>query len=324
MKNIAQAAVAATLAWWAGLIADPAGAQDYPTAPVRIISGFSAGSTADITARVVGAKMGQMLGQEFVIENRTGAASSIAAAMAARAPKDGYTLYVANAANMINAAINPNLNFDITKDFSPITLLTSTPTVLVVTPQLGVNSVKELVALAKAKPDTITFGSSGVASSTHLALELLKSLAQVKITHIPYAGSPQVITDLLGGRIDGYFSPASSAMEQVRAGKLGALAVTDPKRSIFMPDLPTMIEAGLADFESVLWFGLVAPANTPKAIVDKLARAANEALKSDEVAKALQVQTIARIGGTPDEFSRYMEAERKRWSAVVAGAGLQK
>jgi len=324
MRNIAQVAVAATLASWAGLIADPAGAQDYPTAPVRIISGFSAGSTADITARVVGAKMSQMLGQEFVIENRTGAASSIAAAMAARAPKDGYTLYVANAANMINAAMNPNLNFDITKDFSPITLLTSTPTVLVVTPQLGVNSVKELVALAKAKPDTITFGSSGVASSTHLALELLKSLAGVKITHVPYAGSPQVITDLLGGRIDGYFSPASSAMEHVRAGKLVALAVTDPKRSIFMPDLPAMIEAGLADFESVLWFGLVAPANTPKAIVDKLARAADEALKSDEVAKALQAQTIARIGGTPEEFSRYMEAERKRWSAVVASAGLQK
>jgi tripartite-type tricarboxylate transporter receptor subunit TctC len=322
MKNIARAAVAVALAWSAG--PHPARAQDYPAAPVRIISGFSAGSTADITARVVGAKMGRILGQQFVIEDRTGAASSIAAALVARAPKDGYTLYVANAANMINAAMSSNLSFDIHKDFTPIALLTSTPTVLVVTPQLGVKSVEELLALAKAKPDAISFGSSGVASSTHLALELLKSLAQVRITHVPYAGSPQVVTDLLAGRLDGYFSPASAVMEHVRAGTLVALAVTDAERSPFMPDLPTMIEAGIAGFESVLWFGLVAPVDTPQPIVDKLARAANEALQSDEVAKALHAATIARIGGTPEQFRRYMETEHKRWSAVVASEGLKK
>jgi tripartite-type tricarboxylate transporter receptor subunit TctC len=318
MKRIALAA----LAWCA--TAYPTHAQDYPSAPVRIISGFSAGSTADITARVVGAKMGQILGQQFVIEDRTGAASSIAAAMVARAPKDGYTLYVANAANMINAAMSSNLSFDILKDFAPIALLTSTPTVLVVSRRLGVKSVSELVALAKAKPDAISFGSSGVASSTHLALELLKSLAAVKITHVPYAGSPQVVTDLLAGRIDGYFSPASSVMEHVRAGTLVALAVTDTRRSASMPELPTMIEAGIPDFESVLWFGLVAPAETPSAIIDKLARAANDALKSDEAATALRAQTIAVIGGTPRDFGRYMESELKRWNAVVAGAGLRK
>jgi tripartite-type tricarboxylate transporter receptor subunit TctC len=325
MKKIVQVAVAAMLSWLADPVTGRAQAQNYPTAPVRIISGFSPGSTADITARIVGAKMGQILNQQFVIENRTGAASSIAGAMVARAPKDGYTLYVANAANMTNAAMNPhNLSFDIIKDFTPITLLTSTPTVLVVVPGLGVKTVKELVALAKAKPDAISFGSSGVASSTHLALELLKLLAQVKIAHIPYAGSPQVITDLLAGRIDGYFSPASSAMEHVRAGKLVALALTDAERSTFMPDLPTMIEAGIPGFESVLWFGLVAPADTPAPIIDKLASAANEALKSDEVAKALAAQTIARIGGSPGELRRYMETEHKRWNAVVAGKGLEK
>jgi tripartite-type tricarboxylate transporter receptor subunit TctC len=322
MNMIAQAALALALAWPAG--AYTARAQDYPAAPVRIISGFSPGSTADITARVVGAKMGQILGQQLVIEDRTGAASSIAAAMVARAPKDGSMLYVANAANMINAAMSSNLSFDILKDFSPITLLTSTPTVLVVRPGLGVKNVKELVALAKAKPDAITFGSSGVASSTHLALELFKSLAQVSITHVPYAGSPQVVTDLLAGRLDGYFSPASSVMEHVRAGTLVALAVTDAARSTFMPDLPTMIEAGIAGFESVLWFGLVAPVDTPQPIIDKLAHAANAALKSDEVAKALHAQTIAPIGGTPEAFRRYMETEHKRWSAVVAVAGLKK
>src|SRR5262249_8298668 len=162
-----------------------------------------------------------------------------------------------------NAAVNSSLTFDFVKDFAPITLITSTPTVLVVTPELGVKSVRELVALAKAKPNTISFGSSGVASTTHLALELLKSLAQVEIVHVPYPGSPQVVTDLLAGRIGGYFSPASTVMVHVAAGKLRALAVTDATRSPILPDLPTMIEAGTPDFESVLWFGLVAPAGTP-------------------------------------------------------------
>jgi tripartite-type tricarboxylate transporter receptor subunit TctC len=308
----------------AGLVAAPARAQDYPTQPVRVVSGFPAGTTADISARVVGAKMGQILGQQFVIENRPGAASSLAGTQVARAPKDGYTLYIASAANMINAAMSSNLNFDIMKDFAPITLITSTPTVLVVSPELGARSVKELVALAKDKPDAISFGSSGVGSSTHLALELLKHLAQVKITHIPYTGSPQVVTDLLAGRIHGYFSPASTVMGHVRAGKLVALATTDAKRGTIIPDLPTMIESGVPNFESVLWFGLAAPTGTPQPIVDKLARAANEALKSDDVAKALQAQSVARIGGTPEEFRRHMQAEYQRWAAVVAGAGLKK
>jgi tripartite-type tricarboxylate transporter receptor subunit TctC len=322
MTRIVAAAIAALFPWTAGQAA--AQAPNYPAAPVHIVSGFSPGSTADISARVVGARMGQILGQQFVIENRTGAASSIAAAAVARAANDGHTLFVASVANMVNAAMNPNLNFDIIRDFAPITLMTSTPTVLVVKPELGVKSVKDLIALAKAKPDAITFGSSGVASSTHLALELFKSLAQVKITHVPYAGSPQVMTDLLAGRLDGYFCPASTAMQQVRAGKLVALAVTDGKRSPFMPELPTMIEAGVADFESVLWFGLVAPAGTPQPIIDKLARAANEALAAPEVAKTLEAQTVARIGGPPEAFRRHMESELKRWTAVVAAAGLRK
>ena len=238
MRGISQVVAAAILAW-VGVA--PERAQDYPTAPVHIVSGFPAGTTADISARVVGAKIGQILGQQFVVENRPGAASSLAAAAVARAAKDGYTLYIGSAANVINAAMNPNLTFDFVKDFIPITLLTSTPTVLVVHPESGVKSVKDLVALAKAKPESISFGSSGVASSTHLALELFKSLADVKITHVPYTGSPQVVTDLLAGRIHGYFSPASTVMEHVRAGKLVALAVTDAKRSPIIPDLPTMI-----------------------------------------------------------------------------------
>lgn len=318
--KIVRLAAAATLACTASLAA----AQDYPNAPVHLISGFPPGTTADISARVVGAKIGQILGQQFVVENKPGAASSIAGTYVARAPKDGYTLYINSAANMINAAMSSTLQFDIMKDFSPVALITSTPTVLVVTPELGVKSVKELIALAKDKPGTISFGSSGVGSSTHLALELFNSLAGVKITHIPYTGSPQVVTDLLAGRIHGYFSPASTVMGHVQAGKLVALAVTDAKRSTFMPQLPTMSEAGVPDCVSVLWFGIAAPAGTPQPIIDKLSKAANEAVKSDEVAKALHGQTVEAIGGTPDEFRKHMEAEQKRWNAVVAAAGLRK
>jgi tripartite-type tricarboxylate transporter receptor subunit TctC len=299
-------------------------AQDYPTAPVHLISGFPAGSTADISARVVGAKMGAILGQQFVIENRLGAASSIAGAQVARAPKDGYALYIASAANMINAAMSSNLNFDIMKDFEPVTLITSTPTVLVVTPELGVKSVKELIALAKAKPGMLSFGSSGVGSSTHLALELFNSLAGVKITHIPYTGSPQVVTDLLANRIHGYFSPASTVSGHVAAGKLVALGVTDAKRSTFFPELPTMIEAGVPDCVSVLWFGIAAPSGTPRPIIDTLSRAANEALKSDELIKALHAQTVEALGGTPEQFRKHMEEETARWTKVVEGAGLRK
>jgi tripartite-type tricarboxylate transporter receptor subunit TctC len=318
MPKISPLLAAAALA----LAATGAPAQDYPNAPVHLISGFPAGSTADISARVVGAKMGAILGQQFVIENRLGAASSIAGAQTARAAKDGYTLFVSSAANMINAAMSTTLNFDIIKDFEPIALLTSTPTVLVVTPELGVKSVNDLTALAKQKPDTLSFGSSGVGSSTHLALELYKSLAGVKITHVPYTGSPQVVTDLLAGRLHGYFSPASTVSGH--AGKLVALAVTDAKRSQFFPNLPTMIESGVPDCESVLWFGISAPTGTPQPIIDKLSRAANEALKSDEVTKALQAQTVTAMGGTPDQFRKHMAAEQKRWADVVNAAGLRK
>jgi tripartite-type tricarboxylate transporter receptor subunit TctC len=324
VKHVALFALAAAVSAAALTAASPAWAQAYPNAPVRVLSGFPAGTTADISARVVGAKMGQILGQQFVVENRPGAASSIAGTQAARAPNDGYTLYVASAANMINAAMRNDLPFDVLKDFAPIALMTSTPTVLVVTPELGVKNVQELIALAKQKPGEIAFGSSGVASSTHLALELFKSLAKVNIEHIPYTGSPQVVTDLLAGRLQGYFSPASTVMGQVRAGKLVALATTDPKRGTIIPDLPTMVEAGVPDCVSVLWFGLVAPAGTPQPVIDRLSTAANEALKSDEVKTALRAQTVEAHGGTPAEFRRHMEEEHKRWNSVITDAGLKK
>jgi tripartite-type tricarboxylate transporter receptor subunit TctC len=299
-------------------------ADDYPTRPVRVIVGFSAGSGADITARVVGQRMGQILGQQIVVEDKTGAGSSIAAEFVARAPKDGYTLLLTTIAQSINAAVSPNLSFDFVKDFTPIVRLATTPNILVVHPSVGVKTVKELIDLLKAKPDQLTFGSAGIATGTHLSAELFKVMASVKMVHVPYAGSPQAVTDLLAGRIQLFFSPASTVLQHVRDGKLIALASTEAKRAAVAPDLPTMSEAGLPGFETGLWFGLVAPAGTPKEIINKLARAGNEALQADDVAKALVPQGIDLVGGSPEDFARYIDGEMKRWATVAQAAGLTK
>jgi tripartite-type tricarboxylate transporter receptor subunit TctC len=317
-------ALCAALTCAAALAALPGLADDYPARPIRVVVGFSAGSGADISARVVGQRMGQILGQQIVVENKTGAGSSLAAEQVARAPKDGYTLLMATIANVINAVVNPNLSFDFRKDFAPVVRLTTTPNILVVHPSVGVKSVKELIDLAKAKPDQLSFASSGVATGTHLAAELFKVMTGVKMVHVPYAGSPQAVTDLLAGRVQVFFSPASTVLQHVREGKLVALASTEAKRAALAPDLPTMGEAGLPGFESGLWFGLVAPSGTPKEIIDKLARAGNEALKADEVGKTLAPQGIDLVGGSPEEFARYLDGEMKRWATVAEAAGLKK
>lgn len=314
----AAALCATALAAFAGV------ADDYPARPIHVVVGFSPGSGADITARVVGQRMGQILGQQIVVENKTGAGSSLAAESVARAPKDGYTLLLATIANPINAVVNSDLPFDFRQDFAPIVRLTTTPNILVVHPSLGVKSVKELIDLAKRKPNELSFGSSGVATGTHLAGELFKVMAGVQMVHVPYAGSPQAVTDLIAGRIQVFFSPASTVLQHVRDGKLVALASTEAKRTAMAPDLPTMAEAGLPGFETGLWFGLAAPAGTPKEIIATLARAGNEALRADTVAKALLPQGIDLVGGSPEEFGRYLDGEMKRWATVAQAAGLKK
>lgn len=324
MTMLHRAAMGAAFALAGALASTSALAQDYPKSPVHIICGFAPGSTADVSARIVGNKMGEKLGQRFVVENRLGAASSTAAASVARAPKDGYTLFIGSVANIVNGAMRSDLAFDFTNDFAPITLLTSTPMMLVTSTGLEAKSIKDVLQFATDKPEALLFGSSGVGSSTHLALELFKSLAKVKITHVPYTGSPGVVTDMLANRIHGYFSPASAVMEHVQVGKLVALGVTDAKRSVYFPQLPTIAEAGISGFESTLWFGLMAPAGTPQPIVDALARAANEALQSEEVKEAFRKQYIAAIGGTPEDFRQTIAVETKRWTAVVATAGLKR
>ena len=307
----------------AGLSAGAARADDFPTRPIRIIVGFGPGSGADITARVVGARMSELLGQQIVVEDKTGAGSSIAAEYVARSPKDGYTLFLSTISQPINAAVLPHLNFDYAKDFAPVVLVSTIPNLLVVNPSLGVKNVQELIALAKSRPEGLTFGSSGVNTGTHLSAELFKVLAGVKMVHVPYAGSAQAITDLLAGRVDLVFTPASTVIQMVHDGKLVALAATESKRIPIAPDVPTMEEAGLPGFDTGLWFGLVAPAGTPRGAIDKIAAAANTAIKTDAVVKALSPQGIDLVGGTPDEFGRYIASEMARWDKVAREAGLK-
>ncbi len=297
-------------------------ADDYPSRPVRLIVGFGPGTGADITARVIGARMSQTLGQQIVIENRPGGGSSVAAEYATRAPKDGYTLFMGTAANVINGAIKP-LSFDFGKDLAPIALATQSPNILVVHPSLGVSTVKELIALAKAKPGQLMFGSSGVGTAPHVSGELFNIMAGVKMVHVPYQGSAQAMTDLLGGRISMIFSPASTTIPHIRSGAIKALASTTLKRPAIAPDLPTISEAGLPGFDTSVWFGLNAPAGTPREIIDKLNAALNEALNTPEVKTSLEKQGIEPLGGTPDEYARYIASETKKWTEVARAAGMK-
>jgi tripartite-type tricarboxylate transporter receptor subunit TctC len=306
------------------LAATPARADDYPSRPVRIVVGFIPGSAADITARVLGNELGKLLGRQFVVENKPGAGSNLAGEFSAHAPKDGYTLFLGSSANIVNQVITPNLGFDMTKDFAPIALATMAPVILVVHPSTGVKSLGELIALTKAKPGEILYASTGVGTAPHLAAEMFDTRAGVKMVHIPYQGSPQAVTDLIAGRTAVMFSPASAVIAQVEAGKLIALASAAAKRPSIAPNLPTMAEAGMPDFDTSIWFGLMAPAGTPPEIVDKLAHAVPEAIKSSEAQTALRSQGFDPLTGGPEEFARFIVAETAKWNDAAKAAGLKK
>ena len=285
--------------------------------------GFGAGAVADIAARVLATHMSQSLGQPVVVENRTGAGSSIAAEYVARAPKDGYTLFMATVANTINPALN-KLSFDFGRDLAPVMLVADVPQMMVVHPSLGVGSVPELIARAKSKPDEVQYASSGVGTLSHLSAELLNNAAGIRLMQVPYPGSAQAMTDVLAGRVPLMFGPASTVWPNVTAGKLTALAVTQQSRAAMAPNVPTMVEAGVPGYSAGIWMGLLAPAGTPPDIVEKLARAANDALRSPDVTAPLRTQGVDMKGGTPAEFGRFIDDELKKWAAVVATAGLKK
>jgi tripartite-type tricarboxylate transporter receptor subunit TctC len=308
------------------LIAGAAGnagrAEDYPSRPIRVVVGFGPGAVADVILRVLAAKMSQSLGQQLVVENRPGAGSSLGAEYVARAPKDGLTLLMCTVAQTINPAMN-NLSFDFGKDLAPIALIANAPQMLVAHPSFPPNTVQALIALAKARPDGVQYASSGVGTMSHLSGVLLDSAAGIKLQQIPYPGSAQSMTDVLAGRVPLMFGPAATVWTNVKAGTLKALAVTQEKRAKIAPDVPTMIEAGVSGYSAGIWMGLLAPAGTPPEIVDKLSRAANDALKSNEMLALLDKQGVDPLGGTPAEFARFIDAELKKWDGVVKAAGIK-
>ena len=322
MQRVIIFALAFTLTAVAAVL--QARADDFPSRPLRLIIGFPPGSAADITARLVGDSMSQTLGQQVVVESRPGAGSSIAAESVVRAQPDGYTLYIGTSSNLTNAAMSSSLRFDFAKDLAAVTPLTGLPLILAVHPSLGVSSVKELVALAKSKPDELTYASVGVGTVPHLSSELIGVRANIKLVHVPYPGSPPAVTDLIAGRVSMMFGVASTMMPHVESGRIKGLASGSAQRPHIAPNLPTMAEAGLPDFEASVWFGLMAPAGTPRAVVDKLAAAANKALKSDDVVAKLRAQGFEPLGGSPDEFTQLIARDSVRWNAAAKAAGLQK
>jgi tripartite-type tricarboxylate transporter receptor subunit TctC len=296
---------------------------DYPSRPVRIVVGFGPGSAADVTARVLAQRLSKTMGQQFIVENKPGGGSTVAADQIVRGPKDGYTLFMGTVANVINAVMQPNLAFDFSKDLAPIAYVSSSPNILVVHPSTGVTNVKELIALLKAKPEQIFYGSSGVGTSPHLSGELFNMMAGTKMVHVPYSGSAQAVTDLLAGRTQVMFSPASTVLQYVEAGQLKALASSERTRATAAPALPTVAEAGLPGFDTSVWFGLVGPAGMPREIVEKLSLAINEALGNAEVTTPLHAAGLDIKGGTPEAFGEFIAGETKKWNDVVTAAGLR-
>ena len=298
--------------------------SEYPTRPVQILVGFTAGSASDLTARFIADGMTKALGQRVIVLNRPGAGATIAATEAARAANDGYTLFLTSSAIAASVAFRSDLKFDMKKDFAAITPINNVPLILVVSPSLGVKNIKELVALAKAKPDELTYGSPGIGTGTHLGAELFALRAGLKIRQVSYKGTPEAIADVMGGRVSFIISPASTVIGHLQGGRLLALASAGAKRAGVVPDLPTMMEQGVPDFDVSTWFGLVAPAETPKPIVNKLAKAANDALRSDEVKDGFKKLGFDPIGGSPEEFDKFLDRELVKWADAAKAAGLVK
>jgi len=312
----------ALLAAAASLFACGAIAADYPTRPVTIVVAFPPGGPSDVLARIVGRKMEQLLGQPFVIENRPGAGGNIAAEQVAHAAPDGYTLLNGNNSILAtNAALYKKINFDPEKDFVPLSLIGTQGSILVVNPNVPAKSLGELIALAKANPGKLNFASSGYGAAAHLAGELFKTQAKIDIVHVAYKGAAPALQELIGGHTQMMFATAASVVGHIKSGTVRPLAVTTLTRMSAMPDIPTMDELGLKGFDANTWHGLVAPAGTPKDIVDKLSGAIMAALKDPVVRKSLEDLGVEIVGNSPAEFAVYIKTEIPKWTAVVKASG---
>ena len=297
-------------------------AQNYPTKPVRLIAASSPGSAVDIVARIIAQKLGDQLKQQVVVDNRAGAGGNLGAEMAAKAPPDGYTLYMGTPANAINPSLYRSLNYDIVRDFAPVSLLTTGHFCVVVHPSLPVKSVKELIALARARPGQLNFASAGNGNATHLAGELFKSMTHVNLLHVPYKGTGPALTDLIGGQVQLMFSNLTAALPHVKTGRLRALAVTGAKRSPAAPELPTVSEAGVPGYLVISWFGMMAPAGTPREIVLRLNGELAQVLRAPDVRERLAGEGAEPDASTPEQLAAFIKTELAQWSKVIKGAGI--
>ncbi len=296
----------------------------YPTKPIRIVVPFPAGGTTDILARAVAQKLTEMGGQPVVVDNRPGAGGNIGAELVAKSAPDGYTLLMGTVGtHAINPGLYAKMPYDHQRDFAPVILVAGVPNVLVVNPAVPATSVQELIAYGKANPGKLNFASSGSGTSIHLAGELFKTMSGVQMTHVPYKGSSPALTDLLGGQVQLMFDNLPSALPHIKAGKLRALAVTSAQRAPALPDVPTVAEAGLPGFEASSWFGLLAPAGTPKEIIAKLNAEVAKWLATPEARDKLTAQGANAVGSAPDAFAQYIAAETIKWLKVVKESGAK-
>jgi tripartite-type tricarboxylate transporter receptor subunit TctC len=297
-------------------------AQGYPARPVRVIVPTSPGAGADIVSRIVAQRLTETVGQQFIIDNRAGAGANLAAEIAAKAAPDGYTLFIATPAHAINPSLYNRLNYDILRDFAPISQMSSGYYVIVVHPSVPVKNVKELIALAKAKPGQLNYASAGPGNATHLAGELFKSLAHVDMVHIAYKGSGPGVIDLVAGQVQVMFPNLTSAISFIKSGKLRALATTGEHRASTAPDIPTVIESGLKGYTVIGWYGLSAPAHTPQPIIAKLNAELVKVLKQPDLKERLAADGAEPAPSTPAEFAAWIKAEVAKWAKVIKDAGL--
>jgi tripartite-type tricarboxylate transporter receptor subunit TctC len=323
MKSVA-ATLIAFLQWMVLLSAPMAYAQGYPNKPIRLIVPYAPGGATDIIGRAAAAEISKTIGQQVVIENRPGAGGNLGAEMVARAAPDGYTMVVSpSSLHGITPFLYSKLNYDPNKDLAPVIVLGAFANVLVVNPGVKANSVSELIAMIKSQPGKVSYASSGSGSTIHLSGEMFKHMLKLDIEHIPYKGSAPALTDLMGGQVQLMFDNIPSAIPHIRSGKLRALATTGSKRSASLPDLPTMIEAGLPGYESTAWFGLAFPAGTPKEIVAKMNAEGVKATKSPDFIKRMNDLGYDIVGGSPDLMSSMIQDELKRWGPVVKASGAK-
>ena len=311
------------LAVLAAVAALPAAAQTYPNRPIRLVVPSSPGGGTDITGRIVANKLSEQLGQQVVVDNRAGAGTIIGIEIAAKAPPDGYTLLMVLSTLAINPSMYAKLPYDALRDLAPISLAVLSPNILTVHPSVPAKTVKEFIALAKAKPGTITFGSAGQATSPHLSGELLKVLAKIDIVHVPFKGSGQSVISSISGEIAANFPSVPTAIPYIKAGKLRGLGVTMAKRTAALPDVPSIAEAGVPGYEATQWFGMLAPAGTPRPIIDRLNHEMVKLLKSPEVRDRLIADGTDPAPTTPEEFGAYIKSETEKWTKVIKAAGIK-